>query len=105
MKTPIDAAAQLAITTLTKQAPAASELAKLFKVAGFKLALVGGPVRDAILGRLGNDLDFTTDAYPKDSEKILNSFANSEAAGACFVRVVIASWAAASIGVFTVALG
>lgn len=77
MKTPIDAAAQLAITTLTKQAPAASELAKLFKVAGFKLALVGGPVRDAILGRLGNDLDFTTDAHPKDSEKILNKWANS----------------------------
>ncbi len=77
MKTPIDAAAQLAITTLTKQAPDASELAKLFKVAGFKLALVGGPVRDAILGRLGNDLDFTTDAHPKDSEKILKKWADS----------------------------
>jgi len=77
VKTPIDAAAQLAITTLTKQAPAASELATLFKVAGFKLALVGGPVRDAILGRLGNDLDFTTDAHPKDSEKILNKWADS----------------------------
>ena len=77
MKTPIDAAAQLAITTLTKQAPDASELAKLFKVAGFKLALVGGPARDAILGRLGNDLDFTTDAHPKDSEKILKKWADS----------------------------
>ena len=77
MKTPIDAAAQLAITTLTKQAPDASELAKLFKVAGFKLALVGGPVRDAILGRLGDDLDFTTDAHPKDSEKILKKWADS----------------------------
>ena len=77
MKTPIDAATQLAITTLTKQAPAATDLAKQFKAAGFKLALVGGPVRDAILGRLGNDLDFTTDALPKESEKILEKWADS----------------------------
>jgi poly(A) polymerase len=34
-------------------------------------------VRDAILGRLGNDLDFTTDAHPKDCEKILNKWADS----------------------------
>jgi poly(A) polymerase len=77
VKTPIDAATQLAITTLTKQAPAATDLAKQFKAAGFKLALVGGPVRDAILGRLGNDLDFTTDALPKESEKILEKWADS----------------------------
>ena len=77
MKTPIDAATQLAITTLTKQAPAATDLAKQFKAAGFKLALVGGPVRDAILGRLGNDLDFTTNALPKQSEKILEKWADS----------------------------
>ena len=77
MKTPLNAAAQLAITTLTKQAPEATKLAIAFKAAGFKLALVGGPVRDAILGRLGNDLDFTTDAHPKDCEKILNKWADS----------------------------
>ena len=77
MKTPINAAAQLAITTLIKQAPEATNLAVAFKAAGFKLALVGGPVRDAILGRLGNDLDFTTDAHPKDCEKILNKWADS----------------------------
>jgi poly(A) polymerase len=77
VKTPIDAATQLAITTLSKQAPAATDLAKQFKAAGFKLALVGGPVRDAILGRLGNDLDFTTDALPKQSEKILDKWADS----------------------------
>ena len=77
MKTPIDAATQLAITTLSKQAPAATNLAQQFKSAGFKLALVGGPVRDAILGRLGNDLDFTTDALPKQSEKILEKWADS----------------------------
>jgi poly(A) polymerase len=29
------------------------------------------------LGRLGNDLDFTTDAHPKDCEKILNKWADS----------------------------
>ena len=77
MKTPTNAAAQLAITTLIKQAPEATNLAIAFKAAGFKLALVGGPVRDAILGRLGNDLDFTTDAHPKDCEKILNKWADS----------------------------
>jgi poly(A) polymerase len=77
VKTPINAAAQLAITTLIKQAPEATNLAIAFKAAGFKLALVGGPVRDAILGRLGNDLDFTTDAHPKDCEKILKKWADS----------------------------
>ena len=77
MKTPIDAATELAISTLTKHAPESSELAKAFKAEGFKLALVGGPVRDAILGRLGNDLDFTTNAHPKDCEKILNKWADS----------------------------
>ena len=77
MKTPLNAAAQIAITTRTKQAPEATKLAIAFKAAGFKLALVGGPVRDAILGRLGNDLDFTTDAHPKDCEKILNKWADS----------------------------
>jgi poly(A) polymerase len=77
VKTPNKAAAELAITTLTKQAPAATSLATAFKAAGFKLALVGGPVRDAILGRLGNDLDFTTNAHPKESEKILNKWADS----------------------------
>jgi poly(A) polymerase len=77
VKTPLNAAAQLAINTLTAQAPEATKLAIAFKAAGFKLALVGGPVRDAILGRLGNDLDFTTDAHPKDCEKILNKWADS----------------------------
>jgi len=77
VKTPIDAATELAISTLTKHAPQTNTLAAAFKAAGFKLALVGGPVRDAILGRLGNDLDFTTNANPKECEKILNKWADS----------------------------
>jgi poly(A) polymerase len=41
-------------------------LALAFAVAGHELALVGGPVRDAFLGRAVNDLDFTTSARPDE---------------------------------------
>jgi poly(A) polymerase len=44
--------------------PPVSRLANAFAAAGHELALVGGPVRDAFLGRTINDLDFTTDATP-----------------------------------------
>ena len=77
MKSPLDAAGELAIRSLIERAPLASSLADAFKSQGYRLALVGGPVRDAILGRLGNDLDFTTDAKPETSKKILNTWAES----------------------------
>ncbi|WP_291050805.1 CCA tRNA nucleotidyltransferase [Herbiconiux sp.] len=41
-----------------------AQLASAFADAGHELALVGGPVRDAFLGRAITDLDFTTDATP-----------------------------------------
>lgn len=44
--------------------PAVSRLATAFSAANFELALVGGPVRDAFLGRRVSDLDFTTNANP-----------------------------------------
>ncbi|MDE2903694.1 MAG: HD domain-containing protein [Chloroflexota bacterium] len=40
-------------------------LARIFRQAGFDLFLVGGPVRDRILGRPSSDLDFTTGARPE----------------------------------------
>jgi poly(A) polymerase len=45
--------------------PAVSTLASAFSAAGFELALVGGPVRDAFLGTRSVDLDFTTNATPE----------------------------------------
>ena len=70
-------AVELALSSLIERAPLASSLAQSFKAKGFTLALVGGPVRDAILGRLGNDLDFTTNALPLESKKILNEWADN----------------------------
>ena len=42
------------------------DLAERFQSAGFELALVGGPVRDAFLGRDAHDLDFATSATPDE---------------------------------------
>lgn len=72
-----DLGRELALTTLVERAPLASSLAVAFKEKGYRLALVGGPVRDAILGRLGNDLDFTTDAHPLETKKILKGWAEN----------------------------
>ncbi|MBM3719742.1 MAG: CCA tRNA nucleotidyltransferase [Actinobacteria bacterium] len=66
------AGVEIATSTLMKRAPIAFELARDFKSHGKRLALVGGSVRDAILGRLGNDLDFTTDAHPDLTKRILS---------------------------------
>lgn len=51
-------------------------LARAFADAGHELALVGGPVRDAFLGRAVTDLDFTTDARPDDILRIVEPIAN-----------------------------
>ena len=68
---------ELALAALVERAPLASSLAQAFASQGYRLALVGGPVRDAILGRLGNDLDFTTNALPQISKKILAQWADN----------------------------
>ena len=48
-----------------------NRLGELFTAAGHQLFLVGGSVRDAMLGQLGHDLDFTTDARPDAVEELL----------------------------------
>lgn len=55
------------------------ELGTLFHNSGFELALVGGPVRDAFLGRTSPlaDLDFTTSAHPAEIKRILSDWAQN----------------------------
>ncbi len=77
MTSALGAAGEVAIASLIKRAPLASSLAQSFAAQGFRLALVGGPVRDALLGRLGNDLDFTTNAKPEETKKILKVWAEN----------------------------
>ena len=51
--------------------PIVATLAEAFAAAGFELAVVGGPVRDALLERPTHDLDFTTNARPDDILQIV----------------------------------
>lgn len=53
------------------------ELGSAFGAAGHELYLVGGSVRDAVLGRLSPDLDFTTDARPEQVQEILRRWADN----------------------------
>jgi poly(A) polymerase len=66
-----------AVAELMRIAPVAGRLGRLFTEAGHELYLVGGSVRDALLGRLGHDLDFTTSARPDDVEALLRRFSRS----------------------------
>ncbi len=66
-----------AVTELLRIAPVADRLGELFAAAGHELYLVGGSVRDALLGRLGHDLDFTTSARPDEVERLLRRFSTA----------------------------
>jgi len=57
--------------------PGVARLARAFEAAGFELALVGGPVRDAFLGRKVTDLDFTTNALPDQILEIVKPIADA----------------------------
>ena len=52
--------------------PFLKELSNLYAKNGFQIYLVGGAVRDGILGIETKDFDFTTNASPEESINILN---------------------------------
>ncbi|WP_018349005.1 CCA tRNA nucleotidyltransferase [Longispora albida] len=66
-----------AVAELLRISPVADDLGRRFAGAGHELHLVGGSVRDALLGRLGDDLDFATDAHPEQTIGLLRGWAES----------------------------
>ncbi|HLS15501.1 MAG TPA: CCA tRNA nucleotidyltransferase [Beutenbergiaceae bacterium] len=66
-----------ALGVIAEFAPQAIELGERFAAAGHELALVGGPVRDAFLGKASIDLDFATSALPEQTEQILSEWGHA----------------------------
>ncbi|MBW8173033.1 CCA tRNA nucleotidyltransferase [Ornithinimicrobium sp. Arc0846-15] len=66
-----------AVRHLQPVTPLLVEVGQLFADAGHELALVGGPVRDAFLGRTSPDLDFTCSARPDEIESTLAGWADT----------------------------
>ncbi len=66
-----------AIVELLRVFPVIDELGARFDRAGHELHLVGGSVRDALLGRLGDDLDFTTSATPDETLAVVKGWAET----------------------------
>ena len=66
--------------TLLDVPPVAKELGERFRLAGHELVIVGGAVRDLLLGRRRPDqewdLDFATDALPRETTRILRGWAD-----------------------------
>ncbi|MEK7498217.1 MAG: HD domain-containing protein [Patescibacteria group bacterium] len=49
------------------------QIIKTFEDRGFEIYIVGGSVRDLILGRMISDWDFTTNATPEEMQKFLDN--------------------------------
>ncbi|MGZ4631011.1 MAG: CCA tRNA nucleotidyltransferase, partial [Oryzihumus sp.] len=74
---PQRAVLERAVAQLAPVLPVLTELGELFAAEGHELAIVGGPVRDAFLGRRSPDLDFTTSASPEQTLAILRPWADA----------------------------
>jgi poly(A) polymerase len=75
--TALTKAQRAAVAELVRVSPVADDLGRRFAKAGHELHLVGGSVRDALLGRLGDDLDFATDAHPDQTLAIVSGWAST----------------------------
>jgi len=62
-----------ALAELDRLAPVLDRVSEVFAAAGHELYLVGGPVRDALLGIGSHDLDLTTSARPDEIERLLRT--------------------------------
>lgn len=72
-----DSALLAAAVALNRHAELLRDLGARFGDRGHQLYLVGGSVRDALLGRLSPDLDFTTDARPEQVQQIVRGWADA----------------------------
>jgi poly(A) polymerase len=75
---PDDELLAAAAVALNRHSAVLRSLGVVFADAGHELYLVGGNVRDAVLGRLGGDLDFATDARPEQVQQILRPWADAQ---------------------------
>jgi poly(A) polymerase len=73
----LNSAQRNAVAELLRVSPVADELGRRFAAAGHELHLVGGSVRDALLGNLGDDLDFCTDAHPDQTLALVRGWAEA----------------------------
>jgi poly(A) polymerase len=80
-------AARRAIRELIRLSAVTDQLASRFSAAGHSLYLVGGPVRDALLGRESDDLDFTTGARPEQILEVVSSVGPTWTTGIAFGTV------------------
>ncbi len=73
----LNSAQKNAVSELLRVFPVADDLGRRFADAGHELHLVGGSVRDALLGRLADDLDFSTDAHPDQILAVVKGWADA----------------------------
>ncbi len=71
----LDPLQRAAVALVAESHPVLLELGRRFGAAGHSLHLVGGPVRDLLLGRAILDLDLTTDAHPQAVLALLEGWA------------------------------